>query len=85
MLAVGNATLFGSLARQIAGTTTRTSFDRGVSAVSWLLIRFMACMVPIVFFINGFTKGDWVEAALFALSVAVGLTPDCLLYTSRCV
>ena len=79
MLAVGNATLFGSLARQIADTTTtRTSFDKGVSAVSWLLIRFMACMVPIVFFINGFTKGDWVEAALFALSVAVGLTPEML-------
>ena len=78
VLAVGNATLFGSLARQIADTTTRTSFDKGVSAVSWLLIRFMACMVPIVFFINGFTKGDWVEAALFALSVAVGLTPEML-------
>ena len=49
VLAVGNATLFGSLARQIADTTTRTSFDKGVSAVSWLLIRFMACMGPLSF------------------------------------
>lgn len=78
VLAVGNATLFGSLARQISATTTRTSFDKGINSVSWLLIRFMACMVPVVFFINGFTKGDWVEAALFALSVAVGLTPEML-------
>lgn len=78
VLAVGNATLFGSLARQIADTTTRTGFDTGIASVSWVLIRFMACMVPVVFLINGFTKGDWVEAALFALSVAVGLTPEML-------
>lgn len=78
VLAVGNATLFGSLARQIADTTTRTSFDTGIASVSWVLIRFMTCMVPVVFLINGFTKGDWVEAALFALSVAVGLTPEML-------
>lgn len=57
VLAVGNATLFGSLARQIADTTTRTSFDTGIASVSWVLIRFMTCMVPVVFLINGFTKG----------------------------
>ena len=78
VLAVGGATLFGSLARQIAATTTPTSFDKGVNSVSWLLLRFMFCMAPVVLFINGFTKGDWVEAALFALSVAVGLTPEML-------
>lgn len=78
VLAVGGATLFGSLARQIAATSTPTSFDRGVNSVSWLLLRFMACMAPVVFLVNGFTKGDWVEAGLFALSVAVGLTPEML-------
>ncbi|MGV7003835.1 magnesium-translocating P-type ATPase [Desulfovibrio sp. QI0442] len=78
VLAVGGASLFGSLARQIAATTTPTSFDKGVNSVSWLLLRFMICMAPVVLFINGFTKGDWVEAALFALSVAVGLTPEML-------
>ena len=78
VLAVGGATLFGSLARQIAATSTPTSFEKGVNSVSWLLLRFMACMAPVVFFVNGFTKGDWVEAGLFALSVAVGLTPEML-------
>ena len=78
VLAVGEATLFGSLARQIAATSAPTSFEMGVNSVSWLLLRFMACMAPVVFFVNGFTKGDWVEAGLFALSVAVGLTPEML-------
>lgn len=60
------------------GTRAQTAFDRGVNSVSWLLIRFMLVMVPIVLLINGFTKGDWTEAALFALAVAVGLTPEML-------
>jgi Mg2+-importing ATPase len=55
----------------IVGTRTQTAFDRGVNSVSWLLIRFMLVMVPIVLLINGFSKGDWVEASLFALAVAV--------------
>ena len=50
----------------------------GVNKVSWLLIRFMFVMAPLVLFINGFTKGDWIEALLFALSIAVGLTPEML-------
>lgn len=49
-----------------------------MNSVSWLLIKFMMVMVPIVFFVNGFTKGDWLQAFLFALSVAVGLTPEML-------
>lgn len=71
-------TYFGSLAKSIVGTRAQTAFDRGVNSVSWLLIRFMLVMVPIVLLINGFTKGDWTEAALFALAVAVGLTPEML-------
>ena len=55
-----------------------TAFETGVNSVSWLLIRFAAVMVPVVLFINGYTKGDWAEAFLFALSVAVGLTPEML-------
>src|SRR5690606_20366422 len=62
----------------LVGQRPATSFDRGVNSVSWLLIRFMAVMVPIVFLLNGFSKGDWLEAFLFALSVAVGLTPEML-------
>jgi Mg2+-importing ATPase len=57
---------------------TVTSFEKGVNAVSWVLIKFMLVMVPIVFFVNGFTKGDWLHALLFAISIAVGLTPEML-------
>ncbi|EMY0617401.1 magnesium-translocating P-type ATPase, partial [Serratia marcescens] len=71
-------TYFGSLAKSIVGSRAQTAFDRGVNSVSWLLIRFMLVMVPVVLLINGFTKGDWSEAALFALAVAVGLTPEML-------
>ena len=78
VVATGSDTHFGSLAKSIVGSRAETSFDRGVNSVSWLLIRFMLVMVPIVLLINGFTKGDWGEAALFALAVAVGLTPEML-------
>lgn len=74
----GNQTYFGSVAKSITGYRPLTSFDIGVNKVSWLLIRFMFVMVPIVFFLNWFTKGSWLEAFLFALSVAVGLTPEML-------
>ncbi len=78
VLAVGDDTLFGSMASAVAGEAVETSFTKGVNAVSWVLIRFMLVMVPVVFFINGITKGDWVDAFLFGVSVAVGLTPEML-------
>ncbi|WOC16652.1 magnesium-translocating P-type ATPase [Pseudochrobactrum sp. MP213Fo] len=78
VVATGPRTYFGSLAKAIVGSRAETAFDRGVNSVSWLLIRFMLVMVPIVLLINGFTKGDWSEAFLFALAVAVGLTPEML-------
>ncbi|MGE9553747.1 magnesium-translocating P-type ATPase [Erwinia amylovora] len=78
VVATGNHTWFGSLAKSVVGTRPQTAFDRGVNSVSWLLIRFMLVMVPIVLFINGFTKGDWSDALMFALAVAVGLTPEML-------
>ncbi|MBU3895115.1 magnesium-translocating P-type ATPase [Serratia rubidaea] len=78
VVATGGQTYFGSLAKSIVGSRAQTAFDRGVNSVSWLLIRFMLVMVPVVLLINGFTKGDWGEAALFALAVAVGLTPEML-------
>ena len=79
VLATGNRTYFGALAQRV--TTTEhapTQFQIGVNRVSWLLIRFMFVMAPLVLFINGFTKHDWLEALLFALAVAVGLTPEML-------
>jgi len=78
VVATGPRTYFGSLAKAIVGTRVQTAFDRGVNSVSWLLIRFMLVMVPVVFMINGFMKGDWWDALLFALAVAVGLTPEML-------
>jgi len=78
VVATGPRTYFGSLAKSIVGTRAQTSFDRGVNSVSLLLIRFMLVMVPIVFLINGFTKGNWMDAFLFAVAVAVGLTPEML-------
>ncbi|MCE1249872.1 MAG: magnesium-translocating P-type ATPase [Comamonadaceae bacterium] len=79
VLATGNSTYFGALASRVTATERApTSFQHGVNKVSWLLIRFMFVMAPLVLFINGFTKGDWMEALLFALSIAVGLTPEML-------
>ena len=78
VVATGSRTYFGSLAKAIVGSRVQTAFDRGVNSVSWLLIRFMLVMVPIVFLLNGFSKGDWSDAFLFALAVAVGLTPEML-------
>lgn len=78
VVATGARTYFGSLAKAIVGSRAETAFDRGVNSVSWLLIRFMLVMVPIVLLINGFTKGNWPDAFLFALAVAVGLTPEML-------
>jgi P-type Mg2+ transporter len=78
VIATGSRTYFGSLAKAIVGKRAPTSFERGVNSVSWVLIRFMLIMVPVVFVINGFTKGDWLQAFLFAVSVAVGLTPEML-------
>ena len=79
VVATGPRSYFGTLAAHASATeATPNAFQAGVNSVSWLLIRFAAVMVPIVFFVNGFTKGDWLEAFLFALSVAVGLTPEML-------
>lgn len=78
VISTGNDTVLGSMADTITEKREMTSFDKGVNSVSFVLIRFMAIMVPIVFVVNGFTKGDWLQAFLFALSVAVGLTPEML-------
>lgn len=75
---VGDGTLFGSMAASLSGEPVETSFSKGVNSVSWVLIRFMMVMVPFVFCINGLTKGDLLAAGLFAVSIAVGLTPEML-------
>ncbi|MGB3658486.1 MAG: HAD-IC family P-type ATPase, partial [Pseudolabrys sp.] len=76
--ATGDATSFGAMAKDIVGVRPLTSFDKGISKVSWMLIRFLTVMTPLVFLINGLSKGDWLQSLLFAVSVAVGLTPEML-------
>lgn len=78
VFATGNHTYLGTIAKNVAGHRAATAFDKGITKVSLLLIRFMLVMVPIVFLVNGITKGDWLEAFIFAISVAVGLTPEML-------
>jgi len=74
----GPRTYLGTIASTLTGEPVETSFDRGVSRFTWLMIRFIAVMTPLVFVINGATKHDWSEAFFFALAVAVGLTPEML-------
>ena len=78
VVTTGPRTFFGSVAASVTGQQVTTSFDRGIHRFIWLLIRFMLVMVPLVFIVNGLTKGDWLEAFLFAVAVAVGLTPELL-------
>ena len=78
VVAVGKDTFLGSISTDLSKKKSKTSFEKGIQSVSWLLIRFMLVMIPIVLFLNGFTKGDWLQALLFAVSVAVGLTPEML-------
>ncbi|BDR57059.1 magnesium-translocating P-type ATPase [Xylocopilactobacillus apis] len=79
VIAVGKETRFGQVTQSITNNKpTPTNFDLGISQTSWLLIRFMAVMAPIVCVLNGLTKGDWGQALLFGLSTAVGLTPEML-------
>ena len=74
----GAQTYFGTLAKAITATRVRTSFEKGINRFTWLMIRFMLVMVPLVFLINWYTKGSWMEAFIFAMAVAVGLTPEML-------
>lgn len=78
VVATGEQTLFGQTAKTLTGRPDKTAFEKGVNSVSHILIGFMLAMVPVVFLINGVTKGDWLSAALFAVSIAVGLTPEML-------
>jgi P-type Mg2+ transporter len=78
VVATGLQTYLGTMATAITSQPAETSFDRGIRNFTWLMIRFMMVMVPLVFLINGLTKQDWKDAFFFAMAVAVGLTPEML-------
>lgn len=78
VVATGKETYLGSMAKSLTESTTQTSFDKGIAQFTWLILKFVLVMVPLVFVINGLTKGNWGEAFFFAIAVAVGLTPEML-------
>jgi Mg2+-importing ATPase len=78
VVGVGINTYFGSMSKAIMRKRVKTAFDKGISDTSWFLIKFMVVMVIVVFLINGYLKNNWLEAFLFAISIAVGLTPEML-------
>ena len=78
VIRTGARTVFGELAKSITHDAPQTAFDTGIRRFTWLMIGFIAVMVPMVFFINGLTKHHWLEALMFAVAVAVGLTPEML-------
>jgi Mg2+-importing ATPase len=78
VLTTGNDTYVGSMAKHLSGDRAKNSFERGVESVSRLLLRFMLVLVPVIFIVNGLTKHDWAQSFLFAVTMAVGLTPEML-------
>jgi Mg2+-importing ATPase len=78
IVVTGSQTYFGKLAGSLSGQQVETAFDKGVKRFTWLMLKFMAVMVPLVFLINGFSKHNWGQAFFFSLAVAVGLTPEML-------
>lgn len=78
IVATGSESYLGGMAESLAEQTTQTAFDKGIAQFTWLMLRFILVMVPLVFVINGLTKGNWGEAFFFAVAVAVGLTPEML-------
>ncbi len=78
VITTGKETYLGGMAHTLSDVPQETAFDKGIAQFTWLMLRFILIMVPLVFLINGFTKGNWVEAFFFAVAVAVGLTPDML-------
>ena len=78
VVATGKDTYLGGMAQSLSEQPTQTAFDKGIARFTWLMLRFILVMVPLVFVINGLTKGNWGEAFFFAVAVAVGLTPEML-------
>ena len=78
VIRTGSETYLGSIAKTVVGQRVQTSFDKGINAFTWLMLKYMFIMVPVVFLVNGFMKGNWTEAFMFAVAVAVGLTPEML-------
>lgn len=78
VIKTGLSTQFGEVSRRLATIRTETGFDKGIRSFTWLMIRFMLLLVAVIFAINAIMKGDILQALMFSLAVAVGLTPEML-------
>ena len=78
VVATGEGTYLRAMNNNITEKRPPTSFDQGINKISWMLIYFIIAITPLVFLINGLIKHNWIEALLFATSIAVGLTPEML-------
>ena len=78
ILATGNQTYFGSMARSLNTYQDKSSYEQNVNSISQLLIRFMVVMVPVIFIANFLTKGNWLESLMFGVTIAVGIMPEML-------
>ena len=78
VVATGKETYLGGMAESLLEKSEQSAFDKGIAKFTWLILRFVLVMVPLVFVINGLTKGNWGDAFFFAIAVAVGLTPEML-------
>ena len=72
VVATGGATYLGSMAQLVTQPQAETAFDKGIAQFTWLMLQFVLVMVPLVFLINGFTKGNWSEALFFAIAMMCG-------------
>ena len=78
VLTTGVRTYFGSMARSLYSVNEKNSFEKGIDNVSKLLIKFMVIMLPIIVVVNFYTKSNWWDSLIFAITIAVGLTPEML-------
>ena len=78
ILATGNRTYFGSMAKSLSTYKDKSSFEENLASVSRLLISFMVVMVPFIFIANFLTKGSWLDSLMFGITIAVGIMPEML-------
>jgi len=78
VLATGKNTYFGSMAKSMYSVSDKNSFEKGIDNISKLLIKFMVILVPIILIINSYTTKDILSSLIFAITIAVGLTPEML-------
>lgn len=78
VIKTGPDTYLGKVGKEIKTKKELTAFDKGIKSISSMLIKYMIIISIIIIIIDGLFKQNITEAVMFALSVAVGLTPSML-------